>query len=87
MNILIFHIQYIMKIKITFCYTPSEIYRYCNTRWKNAFKELIYMSEVYDMYIFLKRFKMNYKNISIYVGMFGRVIYNILRIFLRYPKK
>ena len=31
---------------------------------------------------------MNYKNISIYAwSMFGRVIYNILRIFLRYPKK
>ncbi len=51
-------------------------------------RELIYMSEVYDMYIFLKRFKMNYKNISIYAwSMFGRVIYNILRILLRYPKK
>ena len=51
-------------------------------------RELIYMSEVYDMYIFLRRFKMNYKNISVYAwSMFGRVIYNILRILLRYPKK
>ena len=51
-------------------------------------KELIYMSEVYDMYIFLKRFEMTYKNILIYAwSMFGRVIYNILRILIRYPKK
>ena len=51
-------------------------------------KELIYMSEVYDMYIFLKRFEMTYKNILIYTwSMFGRVIYNILRILIRYPKK
>ena len=50
-------------------------------------KELIYMSEVYDMYIFLKRFELTYKNILIYSwSMFGRVIYNILRILIRYPK-
>ena len=51
-------------------------------------KELIYMSEVYDMYIFLKRFEMTYKNILIYTwGMFGRLIFNIIRILIRYPKK
>ena len=51
-------------------------------------KELIYMSEVYDMYIFLKRFEMTYKNILIYTwSMFGRVIYNVFRILIRYPKK
>ena len=53
-----------------------------------ALKELIYMSEVYDMYIFLKRFKMTNKNILIYGwSMFGRVIYNILKILIRYPKQ
>ena len=30
---------------------------------------------------------MNYKNISIYMEYVLRVIYNILRILLRYPKK
>ena len=51
-------------------------------------KELIYMSEVYDMYIFLKRFEMTYKNILIYTwGMFGRLIFNMIRILIRYPKK
>ena len=51
-------------------------------------KELIYMSEVYDMYIFLKRFEMTYKNIFIYTwSMFGRLIYNIIKILIRYPKK
>ena len=50
-------------------------------------KELIYMSEVYDMYIFLRRFEMTYKNILIYAwSMFGRIIYNIIRILIRYPK-
>ena len=51
-------------------------------------KELIYMSEVYDMYIFLRRFEMTYKNIFIYTwSMFGRLIYNIIKILIRYPKK
>ena len=50
-------------------------------------KELIYMSEVYDMYIFLKRFEMTYKNILMYAwSKFGRVIYNIIRILMRHPK-
>ena len=53
-----------------------------------SLKELIYMSEVYDMYIFLKRFEMTYKNILIYAwSMFGRVIYSILKILIRYPKQ
>ena len=51
-------------------------------------KELIYMSEVYDMYIFLKRFEMTYKNILIYTwSMFGRVIFNITKILIRYPNR
>ena len=51
-------------------------------------KEIIYMSEVYDMYIFLRRFEMTYKNILIYAwSMFGRVIFNITKILIRYPKK
>ena len=51
-------------------------------------KELIYMSEVYDMYIFLRRFEMTYKNILIYAwGMFGRLIFNIIKILILYPKK
>ena len=51
-------------------------------------KELIYMSEVYDMYIFLRRFEMTYKNILIYAwSMFGRVIFNITKILIRYPNR
>ena len=51
-------------------------------------KELIYMSEVYDMYIFLRRFEMTYKNILIYAwSMFGRLIFGIIKILIRYPKK
>lgn len=51
-------------------------------------KELIYMSEVYDMYIFLKRFDMTFKNIFIYVwSKLGRMLYNLVRIFVRYPKQ
>jgi glucosyl-dolichyl phosphate glucuronosyltransferase len=51
-------------------------------------KDLIYMSEVYDMYIFIKRFDMTFKNILLYVwSKFGRVIYNIIRIIVRQPKK
>jgi len=51
-------------------------------------KEIIYMSEVYDLHIFLKRFEMKYKNIFIYTwSMFGRLIYNIIKILIRYPKK
>ena len=50
-------------------------------------KELIYMSEVYDIYIFLKIFNMTYKNILIYVwSKFGRMAYNIIRILTRHPK-
>jgi glucosyl-dolichyl phosphate glucuronosyltransferase len=51
-------------------------------------KELIYMSAVYDMYIFLNRFEMTYKNILIFIwSMFGRLIINIIKILIRYPKK
>ena len=51
-------------------------------------KELIYMSEVYDMYIFLRRFEMTYKNIAIYAwSMFGRVIFNVIKILIRYPNR
>ena len=50
-------------------------------------KELIYMCEVYDLYIFLKRFELTHKNILIYSwSMLGRMIYNILRILIRYPR-
>ncbi len=57
------------------------------TQGRLPLKELIYMSEVYDMYIFLRRFKMTNINILIYAwSMLGRVIYNIIRILIRYPK-
>ena len=50
-------------------------------------KEIIYMSEVYNLYIFLKRFEMTFKNILIYIwSMFGRVIFNIIKILIQYPK-
>jgi len=50
-------------------------------------KELIYMSEVYDLYIFLLRFDTTFKNISIYCwSKFGRMTYNIIRILIRHPK-
>ena len=69
--------------------TPQAKYIDVATRdGRMPIKELIYMSEVYDMYIFLKRFEMTYKNILIYTwGMFGRLIFNIIRILIRYPKK
>ena len=51
-------------------------------------KELIYMSEVYDLHIFLKRFDLTCKNILIYIwGMIGRLIFNVIKILVRYPKK
>jgi hypothetical protein len=51
-------------------------------------KELIYMSEVYDMYIFLRRFDMTFKNILFYIwGKFGRMVYNIIKIIVRQPKQ
>ena len=57
------------------------------TQGRLPLKELIYMSEVYDMYIFLRRFDMTYKNILIYVwSKFGRMAYNIIRILIRHPK-
>lgn len=50
-------------------------------------KELFYMSEVYDMYIFLRVFDLTLKNISLYAwSKFGRVVYNIIRIILRQPR-
>ena len=69
--------------------TPQAKYIDVTTRdGRMPLKELIYMSEVYDMYIFLKRFEMTYKNILIYTwSMFGRLIYNIIKILIRYPKK
>ena len=51
-------------------------------------KELIYMSEVYDMYIFLRRFEMTYKNILIYAwSMFGRLIFGIIKILIHNKKR
>ena len=51
-------------------------------------KELIYMSEVYDLYIFLRKFDMTFKNIFIYVwSKIGRVIYNIVKIIFKQPRK
>jgi glucosyl-dolichyl phosphate glucuronosyltransferase len=51
-------------------------------------KELIYMSEVYDIYIFLKIFDLTFKNIFIYFwSKSGRLIYNIIRIIVRKPKE
>jgi hypothetical protein len=50
-------------------------------------KELIYMSEVYDLYIFLRKFDMTFKNIFIYIwSKIGRVIYNIVKIIFRQPR-
>ena len=69
--------------------TPQAKYIDVATRdGRMPLKELIYMSEVYDMYIFLKRFEMTYKNIFIYAwSMFGRLMYNIIKILIRYPRK
>ena len=51
-------------------------------------KELIYMSEVYDAYIFLKIFDLTFKNIFIYLwSKLGRLIYNITKIIIRKPKE
>lgn len=51
-------------------------------------KELIYMSEVYDMYIFLKRFNVNYYNLTIYIwSKVGRIFYNIVKIIVRKPRE
>ena len=51
-------------------------------------KELIYMSEVYDAYIFLKIFDLTIKNLFIYFwSKLGRLIYNIVRIIIRKPKE
>ena len=45
------------------------------------------MSEVYDMYIFLRRFDMTFKNVSLYIwSKFGRVVYNIAKMVVRHPK-
>jgi len=49
-------------------------------------KELFYMSEVYDMYIFLRVFDLTAKNISLYIwSKLGRVLYNSIRIIVRQP--
>jgi len=51
-------------------------------------KELIYMAEVYDAYIFFKLFKTTFKNVFIYVwSKFGRVLYNVTRILVKKPKE
>ena len=51
-------------------------------------KELIYMAEVYDLYIFFKRIDLTLINIILYSwSKFGRMIYNLLRILVRHPTK
>jgi glycosyltransferase involved in cell wall biosynthesis len=50
-------------------------------------KELIYMAEVYDLYIFQKIFNVTFYNISIYAwSKFGRMIFNVFKIVLHHPK-
>ena len=51
-------------------------------------KELIYMAEVYDLFIFLKRFDTNFYNISIYIwSKLGKSVYNILKIIVKNPSQ
>ena len=69
--------------------TPFAKYRDVQTdEGRLGLKELIYMAEVYDLYIFQKRFNVTFYNISIYVwSKFGRIIYNVLKIILYHPRK
>jgi glycosyltransferase involved in cell wall biosynthesis len=69
--------------------TPNAKYHDVQTKeGRLNLKELIYMAEVYDLYIFLKRFDRTIKNILFYIwSKFGRIIYNIIRIIVRYPKE
>ena len=64
-------------------------YRDVNTaQGRLSFKELIYMAETYDAYIFLKNFKLSFKNVSTYIwSKFGRIIYNILKVLISQPKQ
>lgn len=50
-------------------------------------KELIYMSEIYDLYIFQKKFNMTLYNITIYCwSKLGRMILNFAKVILKNPK-
>ena len=70
-------------------HTPFAKYRDVQTaQGRLQSKELIYMAEVYDAYIFLKLFKITFKNVFIYVwSKFGRVLYNVTRILVKKPKE
>jgi len=79
-----------------FCDNPESLFVTPSATYVNVYtesgrlqpKELIYMSEVYDLYIFIKRFDMNFSNILAYVwSKFGRVIYNLIRMIIRHPNK
>lgn len=69
--------------------TPNAKYRDVQTeQGRLQLKEQIYMAEVYDAYIFVKKFNLSIKNISIYTwSKFGRMMYNIIKIITYHPKK
>ena len=69
--------------------TPKATYFDVQTKdGRLNLKELIYMAEVYDSYIFYRQFEMTFKNIFFYSwSKIGRVIFNILKIITRRPKE
>ena len=79
-----------------FCENPKSLFVTPHANYINVYtetgrlqpKELIYMAEVYDLYIFMRRFEMSIFNIFAYSwSKFGRMIYNLIRILIRYPNK
>jgi len=77
-----------------FCENPNSLFVTPHATYINVYtemgrlqpKELIYMAEVYDLYIFIKRFDMSISNILIYSwSKFGRMIYNLVRMLIRHP--
>ena len=83
-----FFIVFFLKIQSLY-FSPFARYRDVVTnQGRLQPKELIYMSEVYDAYIFLKIFDLTFKNIFIYFwSKLGRLIYNFTRIIIRKPKE
>lgn len=69
--------------------TPFAKYRDVQTKdGRLEAKELIYMAEIYDLYIFQKIFNKSLYNVVIYVwSKLGRMLFNIIKIILKKPKK
>ena len=79
-----------------FCENPKSLFVTPYATYVNVYtetgrlqpKELIYMAEVYDLYIFFRRFDMNTSNILKYLwSKFGRMIYNLIKMLIRHPTK